>query len=208
MVNIEIPDKYLFRGEKYPMVQENVWSTPYELLRGLIDRFRKEKLPDYAEYSDEDWEREDWSGLADLEERLLDVEWYLTASRKPEELVEIILREKRDNEHRAISGVDWIFDILSKGIRTEDESEKDENLSNAVRRWASREKGREQLLELFRGWIDRKGLKVNPDRTTVLDDLEQVMGEELLKSIFTDKSSKEWVTEQITSIIKRSSEES
>ena len=130
------------------------------------------------------------------------MEWYLTASRKPEELVEIILREKRDNEHRAISGVDWIFDILSKGIRTEDESEKDENLSNAVRRWASREKGREQLLELFRGWIDRKGLKVNPDRTTVLDDFEQVMGEELLKSIFTDKSSKEWVTEQITSIIK------
>ena len=77
VVNIEIPDKYLFRGEKYPMVQENVWSTPYELLRGLINRFRKKKLPGYAEYSDEDWEGEDWSGLADLEERLLDVEWYL-----------------------------------------------------------------------------------------------------------------------------------
>ena len=54
---------------------------------------------------------------------------------------------------------------------------------------------------------DRKGLKVNPDRTTVLDDFEQVMGEKLLKSIFTDKSSKE-CTEQITSIVKRSSEES
>ena len=191
VIDLEIPEGWWFKDRKYPMIQPNVWSTPFDLLISLVKRYKAEKGESYGQLTPEQWEEEEWSDLQEHDTNLLEIEWFLIASRKPDDLWKII--EKQDPEGRAAS-LNWVM-----GILTGDET--DQRLVDAVNKWSSDQTIKSDLFELFRGWIDNRSLKVDNGGRTTFDVFEDALPGQLAL-LFRDKTSAKWLDGIIQKVVK------